>query len=69
MRQKLGEFNLWLSSINAVCQTLNWPKGIVFDEGSWSDAGYCIKNVVIQLNPKESDAFSVANINTRMSLH
>jgi len=36
-----------VSSIAAVSNNPNWPKGKAFDEDSWSDEEYCRKNEVI----------------------
>ena len=38
-----------VSSIAAVSNNPNWPKGKAFDEDSWSDEEYCRKNEVIHL--------------------
>jgi nucleoside-diphosphate-sugar epimerase len=39
-----------VSSVAAVSNNPNWPKGKAFDEDSWSDEEYCRKNEVIQLS-------------------
>lgn len=38
-----------VSSISAVYNNPNWPKGKALDENNWSDEEYCRKNEVIYL--------------------
>jgi nucleoside-diphosphate-sugar epimerase len=41
-----------VSSVAAVFNNPNWPKGEAFTEDSWSDAEYCRKNEVLYIvNP------------------
>ncbi|KAL6658923.1 hypothetical protein ACP70R_002963 [Stipagrostis hirtigluma subsp. patula] len=51
-----------VSSVAAVFNNPNWPKGKAFDEDSWSDEEYCRKNEVWYLLSKmsEREAFGYA---------
>jgi hypothetical protein len=56
-----------VSSVAAVSNNPNWPKGKAFDEDSWSDEEYCRKNEVIYLILSIANIFAHANIYVRIS--